>query len=225
MKRTHAPDIETARKRARFFQTSQVVYTPTPLNTIQKKQVNRMINSREEYKTFLKGQVAQAMPLTAVITSLSDISQGVTDNNRVGNHIHLKTLKGTLTCLAADSTNIMRVIIFKWKENDTYNPPTLAQILAVGPSGGPDFYSSYAPENPGNYVILKDYQLVGCNGSSASNLIQIRKFSIKLSGKVQYFSDGGTSGTNKIFIMWFSDSSAVTHPAISYNTELSFSDS
>lgn len=204
--------------------TVSIVPLAPKLNKTQELQVRRIVARNSELKTWVKGALSSAASLVHVITSLTDISLGQTDNSRIGNHVHMKSLNGRVTILNSDATNIIRVIIFKWKENDTFNVPTAAQILANGPSGGPDVYSTYNRDSPGNYTIVKDYFFVGNGNSAASNLIQKREFKMSLSGKTQFYSDVGTSGTNKYYIMYQSDSAAVNHPTVSFNFEFGFTD-
>lgn len=201
------------------------IVPPQPrLNQSQKIQVKRMLNAREENKSFVTGSVGASMPLLGAINSLMDIALGQTDNTRIGNHVHPKTINGKLVFIAGDATQVMRAIVFKWKENDAFNPPTTAQILSNGPSGAPDVYSFYNRDSPGNYQILKDYFVVGANGTSNSKLVQSREFSIRLSGKTQFWSDVGVAGTNKIYILIMSDSSAVPNPTLSSNFETIYND-
>lgn len=205
--------------------TVSIVPLQPKLNKTQEIQVRRLISKQAETKTWVKGALSQSASLVHVITSVTDISLGQTDNTRIGNHVHMKNLNGRVTILNADATNVIRVIIFKWKENDTFNVPTAAQVLANGPSGGPDVYSTYNRDSPGNYTIIKDFFFVGNGNSAASNLIQKKEFKVKLSGKTQFYSDVGTSGTNKYYIMYQSDSAAVNHPTVSYNLEFDYTDS
>ena len=222
MKRQRAfMDQSAPAKRAK---TVSIVPIQPKLNKTQEIQVKRMLASREENKTFVAGALSAAATLVPVLTSLANIPLGQTDNTRIGNHVHLKSFKGRFTVTAGDATQLTRVILFKWKENDSFNPPTAAQILANGPSGGVDVYSTYNTESPGNYQILKDYFLTGSAGTSSNILIVKRELNIKLSGKAQFWSDVGTAGTNKIYIMYQSDSAAVPNPTISYNFEIAYGD-
>lgn len=223
MKRQRAflDQSQTKTKRAK---TVAIVPLQPKLNKTQEIQVRRMLSSREETKTFVAGALSSAVSLVPVIVSLTNIPLGQTDNTRIGNHVHLKSLKGRVVVIAGDATNITRVIIFKWKENDAFNPPSASQILAVGPSGGVDVYSTYNTESPGNYQILEDYFLLGSNGTSSPHLIVKREMNKKLTGKAQFWSDIGTAGTNKIYIMFQSDSAAAPNPAISFNFETAYGD-
>lgn len=224
MKRQRAFMDQSAGITTKRAKTVSIVPVQPKLNKTQTIQVQRMLKNREEQKSFVAGSIAATIPLVAAINSLADIPIGNTDNARVGNHVHLRQLHGKLAFIAGDATQVMRAIIFKWKENDSFNPPTAAQILANGPSGGPDVYSTYNRDSPGNYQILKDFFIVGSSGTSSSKLIQSREFTIKLSGKVQFWSDVGVAGTNKIYIMIQSDSAAVPNPTLSSNFELLYSD-
>lgn len=204
--------------------TVSIVPLQPKLNKTQELQVRRIIARQQELKTFVKGAVGVSNSNVPTIVSLTDIPLGQTDNSRIGNHVHLKSLAGWFHFIAGDATNTMRCILFKWKENDTYNTPTAAQILANGPTGAPDVFSSYNRDSPGNFTILKDWYMIGSTGTSSPFLIQKKQLSIKLTGKAQFWSDVGTTGTNKIYLMFISDSSAVTHPSVSYNTEVGYSD-
>lgn len=224
MKRQRAfldADAATVAKRAK---TVSIVPLAPKLNKTQEIQVKRMIARHAETKSFVKGALGTAVSNVATIVSLTDIPLGQTDNSRIGNHVHLKGLTANLQFIGGDATNTFRCIFFKWKENDTFNTPTVAQILANGPTGAPDVFSTYNRDSPGNYTILRDFFLVQSNGTSAPQLIQKRQINMRLSGKAQFYSDVGTTGTNKIYLLFQSDSAAVTHPSISYNTEILYSD-
>lgn len=204
--------------------TVSIVPLQPKLNKTQEVQVRRLIARREETKSFVKGAVGVSNSNVATIVSLSDIPLGQTDNARIGNHVHIKSVIGHLNFIAGDATNTMRCIIFKWKENDTFNTPTAAQILANGPTGAADVFSTYNRDSPGNYVILEDWFMVGSTGTSSPFLIQKKQINKRVGGKMMFYSDVGTTGTNKIYLLALSDSSAVTHPSFNYNIEIGYSD-
>lgn len=204
--------------------TVSIVPLAPKLNKTQELQVRRLIARREELKTYVKGAVGVSNSNVATIISLSDIPLGQTDNSRIGNHVHLKSIQGHLNFIAGDATNTMRCIIFKWKENDTFNTPTVGQLLASGPTGAADVFSTYNRDSPANYQIIADWFMVGSTGTSSPFLIQKKQINKKLTGKIQFYSDVGASGTNKIFLLALSDSSAVTHPSFNYNIEIGYSD-
>jgi len=77
------------------------------------------------------------LPIAAVtgqIQLLSNILQGDTNSDRTGNWIKPTSLMGTITIQgneAADPSviSLIRVGIVCWKENETLNPFTIAQIM------------------------------------------------------------------------------------------------
>lgn len=203
--------------------TVSIVPLQPKLNRAQAAQVTQMIKRSQELKSFTPGLNNNSIPLLGTISSLSNIPLGNTDNTRVGNHIHLNQLNFRSTILTADATNVVRVIIFKWKENDSFNPPNIAQILINGPSLVPDTVSHYNRETTEAYQILRDVTITGMNNSDS--LIQKLNFSIKLSGKTQYYTDAGTAGLNKLYVLYLSDSAAVPNPTINWMAELLYTDS
>lgn len=194
------------------------------LNATQKMVVKKMIKNNEEVKYFRPGIASSSVSNVATISALGNIIQGVGDVNRIGSQVTFENIKVKLDAIMSDSTNIVRFILFKWKENDTFTTPTAAQILGTGPSGGVDVWSFPNDETSQSYQILYDKVFVGSNGSSSDTLRQFAQRSIKLGHKVKFNSDLVTTGTNKLYQLNISDSAAVVHPTLTWFTEIAFTD-
>lgn len=196
-----------------------------PLNATQKRQVQRIIKNNLERKYFLSGFPAASVSNTMTLTSCQNIAQSDDNDGRIGNEVRLVQVKLRLDCTLVDSTNIVRVILFKWRENDQFNAPTAAQLFGLGPSGGIDANSFPNDEHSQTFMILWDKTFIGSGGSSADTLRQFATKTIPLAGKSQYYSGATVTGTNKIYIAYISDSSAVSHPSLTWWCEVAYTDS
>lgn len=194
------------------------------LNRSQSAQVKRMIKSNEETKYFRPGVIVSSCSNVANITALGNIAQGLGGQDRIGSQVTFERVKVKLDAIVSDSTNIIRFILFKWKENDTFTVPTALQILSNGLSGAPDVWSFYNDETSQSYQILYDKVFVGSNGGSSDTIRQFAQRNIKLGHKVKFFSDSTTTGTNKLYQLNISDSAAVVHPTLSWITEIQYTD-
>jgi len=194
---------------------------PAPLNNRQKASVKRLIKNNEEMKYFRAG-LNTTTSNVAVLSSLSNIAQGVNDDQRIGNVVQPIEMKVRLDLIIADSTNIIRFVIFRWKDADT-TAPVAGDIFSNGLSGGVDTSSFYNDETKDKYRILYDRTFVGSN--TADSIRQFTQFKLRLGTKIRYTSNAVTTGTNKYYQLNMSDSAAVTHPTLIWNTETRYSDS
>jgi len=192
-----------------------------PLNTTQKRQIKRMIVQKEEMKFFRAG-LNTTTSNVPVVSSLSNISQGDGSEERIGNVITPIEMKLRLDLIIADSTNIIRFVIFRWNDSDT-TAPVAGDIFAAGLSGGVDTSSFYNDENKDRYRIMYDRTFVGSN--TADSIRQFTTKTIKLSKQIRYTSDAVVTGTGKYYQLNMSDSAVVTHPTLIWYTQTKYSDS
>ncbi len=188
-------------------------------NSVTPQMVKNMINLKMdqnfEKKWFGKSYSPTGVDNAGTINTLSDITQGLLDTNRVGDQVNPDRLRLSYSVNVGDSTNIVRMIIFQWRLMST---PTLASILQ---------YSTvaevpYAPttiDTASDYKILYDRTCyVSTNQAICGDVIEIN-----LKGKIQYQS-GGTSAINQIWIALVSDSGAAPNPTVGYVSALYFYD-
>jgi len=219
-------------KRARSGEISRSGFIPAkkqraflaqPLNQTQKKQVQRAITSNEEVKWVNVSGSSTAVPLTGVTSVLSIPAQGQTSTTRVGDKIKLIKCWIDWSLIVADSTNVVRVILWQYKENTVLQTPTLANILDIGPSGAvPEVWSAYNDFRKDHFKILvdKSYDL---NGVSVPFITRRWRVPITSLNKVQ-FNVGATTGYNHLCLSFISDSVAVSHPATTYMARTYFTD-
>jgi hypothetical protein len=109
------------------------------LSPKQKQQVRAMLSSQLETKQKTFGVNAVAVTTAGTCYDMTALVQDNTESGRVGDRVQLKsvdfrytiTVGATGLIAAADQFNTVRVIIFKWRENDAVDSPTTAKLLDV----------------------------------------------------------------------------------------------
>lgn len=199
---------------------------PPTLNQSQKMQVKRMIMANAEKKDFLAGLAVEAIGNVAVISSCANVPLGDGDGQRIGSDITVTGVHFKCDITMTDATNIFRVIVFKWKENDQFSVPTAAQILVPGPSGGIEPLSYYNRNTTQTYEILWDKTIIGSTGATGGPPVRFffERYMHPRAYKSKFYTSAGITGTNKIYRLCISDSAAVTHPFITWNSQLIYSD-
>lgn len=165
----------------------------------------------------------QAITWAGVVTDISSILVGDTDQVRTGDRVTIKSVSVRGTVENGDSGgNLTRVMLIQWFQDDFTAPPTPAQIIqstAVATRFSP--YAPYSKDDAGYlWVPLADVTL--CTSPSGSNIQAQFKFSLtakdfkrKAKPFIQY-QEGLATGTNKLYLVFFSDSGAVSHPSVSH---------
>lgn len=211
---------------------------PVPgLNPIQKKQVKRLAERKEELKYFLTNQALADISNAGTILDLTLVPQGQTDTTRVGDQLTLcgtLELRGTLQSQVNTVTSqrsLCRTIIFQWKSNTV---PVVADILLVGPSGATDVYSHYNHDQRQMYTVLHDsiHKLVG-NGAAGlawnPDVHKILYIKVPLYGKkgaktLQY-AGATTAGTNHVYSLFIStEPGGAGCPDMFYQSKVFFRD-
>lgn len=226
MKRQRAFLDQTSSVPPKKVKTVSIVPLAPKLNKTQELQVKRLLAAKEELKVFQAGIQNESIGIaTANISSLANIVQGVLSDGRIGDEISYRYLKFTLAFTMADTTNVFRLIIFKWKDNTAYSAPTMAKILKPDVSGVVTPYSFYNDNEKQSYVILLDQFFSGNVGSSSSKLITSRTYKLFVKGKARYTADASIDGTNKLYRLMISDSAGVPHVNCYWMSEVGYTDS
>lgn len=230
---TATKNYSTSRVKSR---RRKVVTLGAPLNMRQKRDVKKLISVTQELKYFINNQAGTSVTTTPIVTDLSLIPQGNTDQERTADRLMLcgnlefhghAVVAGGAT---GDIYDTFRIILFQWHPNSV---PISSSLLVNGPSGVIDVYSHYSHDNRQEFKIIYDtlFDVVG-NGLSASNTYapnMLRSWSLhipltKISKQLQYVG-GTTVGTNHIYMLQVTDSSATTHPTTIWSLKLFFKDS
>lgn len=212
------------------------------LSKINKK-VNSLLNQVE--KKYLELSHAYSSVTTSGNTHdgkliVDGIAVGNNRAERIGEKIHLDTLqiRGQFRIgngVANDAYNQIRMLVLMVKYDVHTADPTIDELLNPGPSvpgvSTEQVIQGLYRKNPDyQYKVLYD-KVHTCYWRNASGLgagqgsPQLIQFNIrrKLNEDIHYTDAGIPIGYLPYLIM-ISDSGAVTHPEISYNTRLTWSD-
>lgn len=200
----------------------KVVKTATvPVAT--KKYVRKAIQKVGETKEYFQNSGTSALTFDrdgVLINMMSSITQGTGDDDRIGDYIALQRLKVNMRCvISASSPDVFRVIIFRWKPNNT-TPPPISEILYSYVAGS-DYQNCMSQYNnkKAQYTILADKFLrASGNGDTA---IHALRFNINLKNvKCEY---RGTSDTTNCIYMLLLAEGTPTNSYV-YNSVLQYKD-
>lgn len=196
------------------------------LSTAQKKETlkiaKRALNTHSETKHYYSYGTGSSVSTAGSVVDLCAVSRGDADTERDGDELEKYGLLLRARIISADYVNAFRIIIFQWKPNDT--TPSVANIL-VDTVNNP-WMSPVNHDNEGSmFRILYDrtYEMsqVGSNYSKSIKIVLNGK---KLGKKKISFVAGGTNGSDKLFMLRISDSTASTHPGMSHYADFAFKD-
>lgn len=166
--------------------------------------------------------------ISGVTHLLSGIAVGTGYNERVGAQVLGKSLLFRYQLTAADVSNIMRVIIFRWFDDTS---PTPGMVLEVGPSSATiNPLSPILYDNRDKIQILHD-NLHSLNisavyynaGATVYPRPQVDKMYIKRNMKIRWQTDD-TVDEGHIYALFVSDSTLVGHPAYHFYSRLRYTD-
>lgn len=185
---------------------------------VTKDQVRQMIasNTQKEWnKKYILNNIgvpgsSQYVNETGVITSLTTVTQGTTNQTRVGNYARLRKIWGRVTGYmdSNDVQNSIRMILFQWTDAAV---PTASDILVSATAYHTCYYNLNNIEN-GKLKILIDSRKVG---SYQGNGPVHWAIDLKVDSPLQWNSTGSAAPiVNALYVYFVSDSSLATHPYI-----------
>lgn len=217
-KRDEEPTTHTSTKKKKVESIPQQV----------KKAVKRALAKTSELKYSETATSNTGVDNAGQILPLSDVVQGTTDSNRIGDSLKPHTLDVDISLQASSDTfNNMRVIIFKWDRNTT--DTTLAPINPIPQDILMQLNQDYAPmsatnwDRSSNFRVIRDVRV--CLNPTSNQSSRHRLFmNLDKYEKID-FSSATTYGIHKYYIMIISDSGAAPHPQYSYFSRFTFYDS
>lgn len=192
-----------------------------PLSKVQKKQVKGIIAEQQEHKYHQK-YLGIGIDNAGTVIDLSDVSQGDTDLRRDGDELMPTSLNVKYAAVAADSTNLMRVIIFRYKPDvQAATIPGLSNILIPnGLAVSPYWFYSVDLREQFNILYDKTHSLA----TADKNQVFVDT-TLKMAKQTVGYTSGSIYGRDHIFLLVLSDSTAATHPSIEFSSRLNFTDS
>lgn len=189
------------------------------LNRAEKKEVRdiarKAIKNMAEIH-FHASDYYNTVSTSGYVQDLSIITQTSTgDQNRIGDSITLTSMEVRYDWEVADTTNRVRLILFRWNDDGA---PGVNDIL-LNTVSVPRCYASYNKDSRSKFNILYDKVMVVGQGSGTDN-VKYREFKRKLTGKINY-SSGGTSGVKHVYLMAISDS-LTGNPTLAFYSRLNY---
>lgn len=177
-----------------------------------------LVNS--EYKYIDSGTVNLTFNNTGTVSYLTDVAQGLGDEDRIGNTILLKDIyfRYEIAMNATASATTIRVILFCDKETDGVSP-TVGQVLETV-----NYLAPLNQDSSKRFVVLKDITM---SMSIYNNRIKAGKFYKILNIHTRYDGTGATvadARQNQFFLLTISNEVSAV-PTINYNCRIKFYDS
>lgn len=196
------------------------------LTKIQSKQVEGMISKHHETKRIdIAISPTTVTAGAGVIVPITNISDGTKDGERIGLSINPTLIDIYYEFIAdpADSTNICRLVLIEWKDNDVNNVPSLAKIFQDVSNERPLSYYNFAREHE-NFRVLHNAMHALSNDQGPMNVIRrVRLFGRRLPKEITYTGTAASDASGKIYLIAWSDSS-VSGPVIKMHGMFAYKD-
>lgn len=196
------------------------------LNKRQLRQVKNLVSRRAELDYYDNGLNGSAILAGGTIQGgFSTPIQGVADGQRIGDQIKVSKFIFKCDIIYGDPTNQLRVILFRWYDDNAVTLPTLAAVLQNGAGFPINSGINHDSLKAGKLHIMHDrtYNLTNTGNTMAIN----RTITItgrKLGRKKIEFNNGVITGTNHVYALFISDSIGVPNPTINWYSRLMYYD-
>lgn len=196
--------------------------------SLARKQALAVFSSHVEEKFLDTTSAALSVDYSGGIGLFTMPSAGTSSSNRVGDEITITKLDFKYNIIVADTTNLVRVVIFKWNNDDGQYSPIVGSIVASGYTAqGFSALFNYNWDNlkAGDFEILYDkcHQLCTNGEQGQVHTVQLWGRGLGSTPKIQ-LNSGATTGKGRYGLLYISDSAAVSHPSIAYSCRLTFKD-
>lgn len=177
-----------------------------------------------EVKYLLTNHQSLSIDTTGELYSLTNVSQGTGDSNRIGDEIKISALELRINALYGDTTNYLRIIVFQWLANDDISAPIVGDVLYDASSSIPYVLSYYNNDTLGSdYSVLYD-KVHSLNNTYKTNFSQNIFIPMKYAKKKVQYVAGTTNGSHKLYILLCSDSGAIPHVTVNMVARLTYVD-
>lgn len=158
------------------------------------------------------------------ITSLTDMTVGTADNQRIGDRVRGQKIKLQMSMYAnAAASSTVRVIVFRWKlryATDTPSPGAIIKSAFIGGVYAP--MGDYDKDNRVSFEVLSDRKYSCGSGSDAVH--RVTQY-IDLKNKPIQFHSGSTTDCNYgIYALFLPDTAAVSSPTVYAVSRFTYTD-
>lgn len=171
---------------------------------------------------------------TGALIPFSPPAAGTGVNQRVGDKVTVKELQLKYEVVGYDTTNLLRVLIFKWNNDDSVYSPGVGSVFGAG-----DLATGYAPLSRYNWDNLKgkDFEILydechalSFNNTTAAPGSECHVKSVRLFGRrlgsvpVIQLNSGAVTGKGNYYVLVISDSAVAGHPKVAYTMRMLYTD-
>lgn len=184
--------------------------------------VRRTLAKREEVKVH-DYSIATGIDNAGTVFPLSAVLQGQTQATRIGIQLNPKDLDMRFILTHGDASNIMRLVVFQFHNDDqTFTPGASTILDPTAVTAGNGVMAPYNNQNKDEFRVLMDRTYVLEAGAGL-----VKKCYTTLRQRMRKIDYNGTAthGAENLYLLVISDSAAVTHPTITGESRLHFTDS
>lgn len=187
-------------------------YYKRGLNRTEKKQVKKLAVAAVKPMMELKHHDTAVVVNVTNATFGSDLinpTQAITDTGRIGDRIHLQSVSFSLRMSYATAA-VMRIMLVQWHDNTADNGINATDLFQFALSGGVfdanTINNIYNIDQTKKFTVLYDRKFSFNPQLSAVSLVKTKNIYIKKRFRKEVqFNEAVTSGTNKIYLLHFSD--------------------
>lgn len=185
------------------------------------KLVKQIVSKEAETKFFYSTYGPTGIDYSGTIVDISAIPQGSTDNSRNGDTLRYKNLYISGNIVAGDATNLLRMIIFRWKPNVGTSVGSVLTASTLGTALAPHsrYYHDFLPQ----MRIIYD-KLITVNAVSKPQVAFKCVLTKGIKDVKAQFSAGSTNATNRLYVLLLSDSAAIPNPTVAFAVSIQFQD-
>lgn len=208
----------TRKFRRRRYRRRGGKMTYNRVKAIARSEVKREERKTEELKAYALTDAGSSISATGTIFALSGtITQGVADYQRVGTQINLKNILIRFDITHSDSTQVVRVILFRWMaEGVPTSGSAIIEDTTVVPWLSP-LSSQYAKFI--QVIYDKSYSM-----STNTDANVVGKIYKNLRGTASWTDGSASRIKGQLYLFVISDSAAVSHPTFKYSSKLRYTD-
>lgn len=198
---------------ARNFRKNTILARRT--RSTVRQEVKSLMAAELEHKFFDTALPASASS-TGSVTHLSAVPQGDTSSSRDGEYIFAEKLTIHIGVTGADTTNFVRMIVFKDLDSQGV-VPAVNNVLEPGTS----FFDHMNNVNKYRFKIMLDRTVSTSLTGPNAHYMQL---ALKVNKKLSFSTTSTLPRLNALHILLISDSGAVTHPAVVGECRLWYTD-
>jgi hypothetical protein len=187
------------------------------------KEISHLIksisNQNKEKKWLHHSNYNIVQSSTFAFVDLTDMTQDVTENGRIGTSARIKSLTIGVNFIVADASNRLRTFVFVWFPNTISDNPADTELL-IDTTTGYSIMAPFVQTKPSRFKVLMDETI----NVDTYNIQKSMKRKINVDRTVSFNTGNVTTGAGHIYICFLSDSGVVTHPSLSFDCMVTYTD-